>query len=80
MGHLCISIGWVKDDSPSSTMSELNRIPVPTLEVDETSLGHTLDALEQQTITIGQQMMRHLLCLHWDLLDQQQVDEYCAQF
>ena len=49
MGHLCISIGWVEDDSPSSPMSELNRIPVPTLEVDESSLGHTLDALEQQT-------------------------------
>ena len=50
------------------------------MELDEPSLSHTLDALEQQTITIGQQMMRHLLCLHWNLLDQQQVDEYCSQF
>lgn len=80
MGHLCISIGWVEDDSPSSLMSEFNRIPVPNLELNAQALSETLDALEHQTITIGQEVMRYLLCHHWDQLDQQQVDEYSAQF
>lgn len=61
-------------------MSELHRIAVPTLTLDEPSLGETLNTLEHQTITIGHDVMRHLLCLHWDQLDQQQVDQYCAQF
>lgn len=34
MGHLCTFIGGVEDDSPSSPMSELNRIPAPTSEGD----------------------------------------------
>ncbi|NJK42168.1 MAG: hypothetical protein HC934_14120 [Acaryochloridaceae cyanobacterium SU_2_1] len=32
-----------------------------------------------QTISIGQDVMRHLLRLHWDLLHQQQVEDYCLQ-
>ena len=80
MGQLCISIGWVEDDSPSSPMSEFNRIPVPNLELNAQALSQTLDTLEHQTITIGQEVMRYLLCHHWDQLDQQQVDEYSAQF
>ncbi len=80
MGHLCISIAWVEDDTPTSPWSELSRIPVPTLEVNEQALSQTLDALEQQTVTIGQEVMRHLFCQHWDLLDHQCVDEYCTQF
>jgi len=80
MGHLCISIGWVEDDSPSAPMSEMSRIPVPELAVNEQSLSQTLDTLEHQTLTIGQDVMRHLFCFHWDQLDQQHVDEYCAQF
>ena len=80
MGHLCISIAWVEDDTPTSPLSELSRIPVPALEVNEQALSQTLDTLEQQTVTIGQEVMRHLFCQHWDLLDQQHVDEYCTQF
>ena len=80
MGHLCISIGWVEDDVDASPMSELSRIPVPNLELNEQSLSQTLEELEQQTITIGQEVMRDLLCLQWDKLDQQHADEYIAQY
>ena len=80
MGHLCLSISWVEDETPESPLSELSRIPIPALELNEESLSETLGALEQQTITLGQEVMRNLLCLHWDILDQQLVDEYCNQF
>lgn len=47
MVHLIISFGWVEDGPPSPPICELNRIPVPTLVINDSSLGHTLDALEQ---------------------------------
>ena len=80
MGHLCLTISWVEDETPESPLSELSRIPIPALELNEESLSETLGALEQQTITLGQEVMRNLLCLHWDILEQQLVDEYCNQF
>jgi hypothetical protein len=39
-----------------------------------------LEALEQQTLRVGQDLMRQLLRLHWDILDQQQVNQYRNQF
>ena len=80
MGHLCLSIAWVEDEASESTLNELSRINIPALQVEDQLLSQTLETLEQQTLTIGQEVMRQLLCLHWDLLDQQHVDEYCAQF
>ena len=54
---------------------------MPALELPKDSPSkQTLEALEQQTLSIGQDLMRKLLSIHWDILDQQQVDQYCAQF
>jgi hypothetical protein len=80
MGHLCISIAWVEDDTPEFPSNELSRINIPAVELKGQSPSQTLEALEHQTLTIGQELMRQLLSLHWDILDQQQVNEYCAQF
>jgi hypothetical protein len=81
MGHLCISIAWVEDDAPESPWNELSRIKVPALELQPDSPSRdSLEALEQQTLRIGQDLMRNLLSLQWDILDQQQVEHYCAQF
>jgi hypothetical protein len=75
MDHLCISIAWVEADSPESPWNELSRMDVPLLEVQPNSpSSETLEALEQQTLRIGQDLMRHLLSLQWDQLDQQQVE------
>jgi hypothetical protein len=81
MGHLCISIAWVEDDAHESSWNELTQINVPALELPKDSPSNqTLEALEQQTLSIGQDLMRKLLSIHWDILDQQQVEQYCAQF
>jgi hypothetical protein len=80
MGHLCISIAWVEDDADKSGGKELSRLEVPVLELPKDSpSSEMLAALEQQTLSMGQELMRQLFRLHWDVLDQQQVERYCAQ-
>lgn len=61
MGHLCISIGWVADDSPSTPISEMSHIPFPALDLNKQSLNQTLDTLELQTLTMGQDVMPSIL-------------------
>lgn len=78
MGHLCITIGWVEEEDTQAPSSEISRIDLPTLESTSLPMEKGLNVLEQQTLTIGHQVMRELLKAQWEIADQQQVESYRA--
>ena len=79
MGHLCLTIGWVEEDSAQAPPREISRIDLPTLESAPLPIEEGLDVLGQRTLTIGHQVMRQLLSAQWEIADQQQVENYRAQ-
>ncbi len=76
MGHLCITIGWVEEETPQALPTQLSRLDLPPVDFQQLPPAKALDALEQQTLTIGHEIMRELLIAQWEIADQQQVEAY----
>lgn len=80
VSHLCVLICRVDDDSDPDKMTELHRIDVPAIDPSHLEPETSLDELETQTLTIGQEVMRHLLVSQWKEIDRLLVDHYQQLF
>jgi len=80
MSHLCVLICRVDDDNGPDKMTELHRIDMPAVDPDTLEPEAFLDELEAQTLTIGQEVIRHLLVNQWKEIDRLLVEHYQQLF
>jgi hypothetical protein len=67
MARLCVLICRIDDEQAPDRLTELQRIELPAPSGAPTA---TLDHLETQAVTSGQEVMRSLLSHQWQLLDE----------
>ena len=80
MGHLCISICRVESEEQPDTMTELYRIDLPAPDPEKMEPTTGLDEMEDQILTTGQEVMRHLLVAQWEEIDKVLVEQYRQLF
>jgi hypothetical protein len=71
MSHLRVLICRVENESHPEQMTELQRIELPAVDAQQLTPETALDALEAQSLTTGQEVMRRLLGQQWQELDHQ---------
>jgi hypothetical protein len=71
MARLCVMICRMEDENQPDTFVELARLDLPPLDPKQLQPATTLDQLETQAVTTGQEVMRHLLRHQWEALDQE---------
>jgi hypothetical protein len=80
MSHLRVLICRVEDEAHPDQMTELHSVDVPGVDPGQLRPETTLDELEGQTLTIGQEVMRHLLKSQWAEVDRLLVEQYRQRF
>jgi hypothetical protein len=75
MAHLRVTIALVDDQNASTQVTELQRMDLPALDARQLAPATALDALETQAVQSGQEVMRHLLCHQWQVVDEQLAAE-----
>lgn len=68
------------DDGQPDSLTELDRVEVPTPDAGSLHRDTALDQLEAQTLATGHEVMRHLLVRQWERVDQQLVANYRELF
>jgi len=80
MSHLRVLICRVDDESKPDQMAELHSFDLPSVELEGKTPETTLDGLEAQTLSVGQEIMRHLLLSEWEAMDKLLVEQYQQRF
>ena len=75
MSHLRVLICRVDDERHPEQMTELQRIDLPAVDPQQLTPATALDALEAQSLTTGQEVMRRLLGQQWQEVDRQLAAE-----
>jgi hypothetical protein len=75
MARLCVLICRIDDEQAPDRLTELQRIELPALHAQSLAPSAALDQLETQAVSSGQEVMRHLLCQQWQLVDEQLTAE-----
>ena len=75
MSHLRVLICRVDDEQRPDQMTELQRIDLPALDPLQLPPETALDALEEQSLATGQEVIRRLLGQQWQELDHQLAAE-----
>jgi hypothetical protein len=73
---------WIcrEDEDQPERLTPVRRIEVPAVSAEQLTPETALEELEAQTLTTGQEVMRHLLLAQWQALDDQCVAEYQRLF
>lgn len=80
MSHLRILICRVNDEGQPDQMTELHSFDVPGVDPDQLEPETALDEMEDGVLTIGQDVMRHLLKSQWEEVDKLLVEQYQERF
>ena len=80
MSHLRVLICRVADEAHPDQMTELHSVDLPCVEAGQLQPETALDELEGQTLTVGQEVMRHLLKSQWAEVDRLLVEQYQQRF
>lgn len=80
MSHLRVLICRVDDDAHPDQMTELHSFDVPDIDPEQLKPGTALDEMETGVLTIGQEVMRHLLKSQWEEVDKLLVEQYRQRF
>ena len=80
MSHLRILICRVDDEGQPDQMTELHSFDVPGVDPDQLEPETALDEMEDGVLTIGQDVMRHLLKSQWEEVDKLLVEQYQERF
>jgi hypothetical protein len=78
MVHLRVTISLIDEDYPDGVGVELSRTELPKFEITTKTDRVTLEDIEEQTLSIGHEVMRQMLISQWEIADQEQVIAYCA--
>ncbi len=77
MVHLRVTISLIDEDYPDCVGVELSRTELPKFEIATKTGRATLEGIEEQTLSIGHEVMRQMLISQWEIADQEQVIAYC---
>ena len=80
MSHLRVLICRVDDETDPDQMTELHSFDLPTVDPEQMQPETGLDELETEVLTIGQEVMRHLLKSQWETVDRLLVGQYQRHF
>ena len=80
MSHLRVLICRVDDEEQPDQMTELHSFDMPDIETESLKPETTLDEMEAGVLTIGQEVMRHLLRSQWEEIDKLLVKQYQERF
>lgn len=80
MSHLRVMICRVDDEEQSDQMTELHSFDLPDVEVEGLEAERALDEMETGVLTLGQEVMRHLLRSQWEEVDKLLVEQYQQRF
>ena len=75
MSRLCVMICRVDDESKPDELTLLSRQDLPGLDGQPVAPAATLDQMETQAVTTGQELIRQLLSHQWESFDQQLAAE-----
>ena len=76
MSHLRVLICRVDDEAHSDQMTELYSFDLPGVDPEQMQPETALDEMETEVLTIGQEVMRHLLKSQWQEVDQLLVEQH----
>ena len=80
MSHLRVLICRVDDEEHPGQMTELHSFDVPDIDPEQLEPETALDKMETKVLTIGQEVMRHLLKSQWEEVDKLLVEQYQQRF
>jgi hypothetical protein len=80
MSHLRVMICRVDDEAEPDRMTELHSIDLPGVEPGQMQPETALDGLETEVLTVGHEVMRHLLKSEWAEVDRLLVEAYQRRF
>jgi hypothetical protein len=80
MSHLRVLICRVDDEDHPDQMTELHSFDVPDIDPEQLEPEMALDEMEMEVLTIGQEVMRHLLKSQWEEVDKLLVEQYRQRF
>jgi len=80
MSHLRVVICQVDDEANPDQMTELHSFDLPAVDPGQMEPETALDGLETEILTVGQEVMRHLLRSQWEEVDRLLVEQYQRRF
>jgi len=80
MSHLRVLICRVDDEEQPDQMTELHSFDLTDIDPEQMKPETALDELETGVLTIGQEVMRHLLRSQWEEVDKLLVEQYQEHF
>lgn len=80
MSHLRVLICRVDDEEHPDQMTELYHFDLPEVDPEQLQPETALDEMEDGVLTIGQDVMRHLLKSQWEEMDKLLVEQYRQHF
>ena len=80
MSHLRVLICRVDDEEQPDQMTELHSFDLPDVDPEQLEPETTLDEMEMGVLSIGQEVMRHLLKSQWEEVDKLLVEQYRQHF
>ena len=80
MSHLRVLICRVDDEANPDQMTELHSIDLPAADPGQMQPETALDELETEVLTVGHEVMRHLLKSEWEEVDRLLVEQYQRRF
>lgn len=80
MSRLRVLICRVDDEGQPEQMTELHSFDLPDIDPEKMEPETGLDEMETGVLTIGQEVMRHLLKSQWEEVDKLLVEQYLQRF
>jgi hypothetical protein len=80
VSHLRVLICRVDDEANPDQMTELHSIDLPVADPGQMQPETALDELETEVLTVGHEVMRHLLRSEWEEVDRLLVEQYQRRF
>jgi hypothetical protein len=76
MSRLCVLICRIEDEQQPDKLTELHRVELPGVSLEELRPDSTLDTLEGRSLGAGHEVMRHLLRQEWQEVDRLLVERH----
>jgi hypothetical protein len=80
MSYLRVLICRVDDEEQPDQMTELHSFDLPDIDPEQLEPETALDEMETGVLSIGQEVMRHLLKSQWEEVDKLLVEQYQQRF
>jgi len=80
MSHLRVMICRVDDEEQPDQMIELHSFDLPEVDPGRMKPETGLDEMETEVMSIGQEVLRHLLRSQWEEVDRLLVERYQERF